>query len=399
MELSGTLTWTRETLDVYENISLTQSNYAYQINQQTVLGIFGTQNLLVGVSAGISNAGTQNTFIGANAGTGNTSGSHNTFVGEEAGYFKTTGNGNAFTGYRAGYRNYSGSQNAFFGDEAGHYNDGNNNAFFGNAAGFGFFVSSAQPPSNDTFIGEEAGRNTLGSNNTFVGYQSGYNNILGYSNIYIGNVGGNESGMIRIGDVQTDTYIAGIYNSAAGTGPFQSVCVGTNGKLWGVSALASCITSSRRFKENILDMGGSTSKLLQLRPVTFFYKPQYDEGSHELQYGLIAEEVAKVYPEMVVYDKDGQPYTVKYQMLAPMLLNEVQKQHAVVAAQQDELQTQVQQIKAQRQEIDGLKLQLQQQNASLQERLTKLESYVATQMKTASDNPPRTTPGASGGLQ
>ena len=113
---------------------------------------------------------------------------------------------------------------------------------------------------------------------------------------------------------------------------------------------------------------------------------------------------------MVVYDKDGQPYSVKYQLLAPMLLNELQKQHAVVAAQQDELQTQLQQIKTQQQrmqalwqEIDGLKLQLQlqqqQQNTSLQERLTKLESYVATQMKTASDNPPRTTPVAKGGLQ
>ena len=76
-----------------------------------------------------------------------------------------------------------------------------------------------------------------------------------------------------------------------------------------------------------------------------------------------------------------------------------QQQDTVVGALQEEVQTQLQQIKAQRQEIDGLKLQLQQQNASLQERLSKLESYVATQMKIASDNPPRTTPGANGGLQ
>jgi hypothetical protein len=69
-------------------------------------------------------------------------------------------------------------------------------------------------------------------------------------------------------------------------------------------------------------------KLLQLRPVNFFYKPQYDDGSHLLQYGLIAEEVAKVYPEMVAYDNDGQLLTVKYQLLAPILLNEVQKQNA-----------------------------------------------------------------------
>ena len=153
-------------------------------------------------------------------------------------------------------------------------------------------------------------------------------------------------------------------------------------------------------------MGDSSSNLMKLRPVTYLYKPEYDKGPRSLQYGLIAEEVAEVYPDLIAYEPDGKPLTVNYQNLSAMLLNELQKQHTVVAAQQDELQTQLQQIKtqqqqmqAQRHEIDGLKLQLQQQNVSLQERLTKLESYVATQMKTASDNPPRTAPGANGGLQ
>ena len=84
------------------------------------------------------------------------------------------------------------------------------------------------------------------------------------------------------------------------------VCVDPNGTL-GTTGCTSA-PSSRRFKEQIADMGDSSSKLLQLRPVTFFYKPQYDDGSRTLQYGLIAEEVAKVYPEMAVYDKDSQPY-------------------------------------------------------------------------------------------
>jgi len=84
-------------------------------------------------------------------------------------------------------------------------------------------------------------------------------------------------------------------------------------------------------------MGDSSSKLLQLRPVTFRYKPQYDDGSHALQYGLIAEEVAKLYPEMVGYDKDGQPSSVKYQSLTPMLLNEVQKQNAQIRSLEDRL--------------------------------------------------------------
>ena len=152
----------------------------------------------------------------------------------------------------------------------------------------------------------------------------------------------------------SNTYIQGINSSAAGTtAPIQTVCVDGSGKLWGTAG--TCNASSRRFKDQIADMGDSSSKLFQLHPVSFFYKPRYDDGTHAVQYGLIAEEVAKVYPEMAVYDKDGQPSGVKYQLLAPMLLNELQKEHAVVMSQQDELQTQLQQINSQRQEIDSLK--------------------------------------------
>ena len=269
--------------------------------------------------------------------------------------------------------------------------------------------------SYDTFVGYDTANGlTVGSKNIFLGFAAGNNNGGGDNDIYIGNLGCpgpapcSESNTIRIGGVgsvgsygpQTAAYIVGIYNSTATpTPPFQAVCVDLNGTLFGTTPGTNCVTSSRRFKDHIADMGDSSSKLFQLRPVTFFYKPQYDDGSHHLQYGLVAEEVAQVYPEMVAYDKDGKPFTVLYQMLVPMLLGEFQKEHAVVMTQQHELQTQLQRIKAQRQEIDGLKLQQQQQNALLQERLSKLESYVATQMKTASDNPSRATPAANGGLQ
>jgi hypothetical protein len=137
------------------------------------------------------------------------------------------------------------------------------------------------------------------------------------------------------------------------------VYINTNGQL-------GTLTSSRRFKDNIQDMGTASSKLFQLRPVTFNYKPQFDDGSHLLQYGLIAEEVAKVYSDMVVYDKDGQPYTVRYQLLAPMLLNELQKQNAVVAAQQESLRTQQQ----------GQIQTLQRQNEEIQQRLSRLETLL-----------------------
>jgi Chaperone of endosialidase len=174
---------------------------------------------------------------------------------------------------------------------------------------------------------------------------------------------------------------AGIYNSAGTPAPpTEMVCVDSLGLLFG--AIGACPgSSSRRLKDNIADMGSSSNKLFQLRPVTFFYKSQYDDGSHALQYGLIAEEVATVYPEMAVYDKDGQPSGVKYQLLAPMLLNEVQKQYR-------RAETQAQIIQEQEEKIDDL-----------EQRLARLESYVATQMKAAADNPPQTTPGANGGLQ
>lgn len=120
-------------------------------------------------------------------------------------------------------------------------------------------------------------------------------------------------------------------------------------------------------------MGDSTNALMKLRPVTFLYKPEYDKGERTLQYGLIAEEVAKVYPELVANDKDGKPYTVRYQYLTTMLLNEVQKQYRRAEGQADV-------IKAQQQEIEGLRQQLQVQNAALQERLSRLESLARVEV-------------------
>ncbi len=134
------------------------------------------------------------------------------------------------------------------------------------------------------------------------------NNQSGSNNVYIMNQGppGSESNTIRIGTQgtgdgqQNAAYIAGIYGSTSSGG--IAVYVNSNGQL-GTS------TSSLRFKEQVRDMGDSTNALMKLRPVTFLYKPEYATGERTLQYGLIAEEVAKVYPELVAYDKDGQPYS------------------------------------------------------------------------------------------
>ena len=131
---------------------------------------------------------------------------------------------------------------------------------------------------------------------------------------------------------------------------------------------------------------------MKLRPVTFLYKPEYDKGQRTLQYGLIAEEVAEVYPDLVAYDPDGKPYTVKYQYLTTMLLNEMQKQYhraeeqaELNKAQQQDVKAQSEVIKTQQQEIDSLKAQLRLQNAAFQERLSRLESIVGTQTQIAAD--------------
>ncbi len=104
---------------------------------------------------------------------------------------------------------------------------------------------------------------------------------------------------------------------------------------------------------------------MKLRPVTFFYKPEYETGERTLQYGLIAEEVAKVYPELVVSDKDGQPYTVKYQYLTTMLLNELQKEHRKVEELKAELVVQ--------------NAELKKQNEQLEQRLMRVETLLQSQ--------------------
>jgi hypothetical protein len=387
-------------LDINGNVNTTNTVSSYMIGYAPVLQISGTSNLFVGENAGTGNTGAWNTFTGFAAGYGNT-GDTNTFTGAIAGA-NNTGSGNTISGVQAGEAN-TGSENTFTGALAGgsFANGGSFNTFTGYYSGGNNLTGNS-----NVFLGAFAGYRMLsGSSNTFVGPSAGKNETAVSNNIEIGTLGpapsnaNNGSNTILIGTEgsHTDTYIAGIYLAPTTVNPNYIVCVDSTGKLWGGPGV--CAPSSRRFKEQIHDMEDSSSQLMKLRPVTFFYKPQQDDGSHLMQYGLIAEEVAKVYPEMVVYDKDGQPYSVRYQLLAPMLLNELQKEHTVVMAQQDELQTQLQQIKAQRQEIDGLERQLQQQNASLQKRLQSLESYVATQMKIASDVQPATTASPSGDTQ
>jgi hypothetical protein len=174
--------------------------------------------------------------------------------------------------------------------------------------------------------------NTTGSNNIAIGFCAACNVTGGNSNnIEIGTAGAStDNGVISIGTsgVQTSFFAQGIYGISSGSNNAIPVLIDSSGQLVTVS-------SSRRFKEDIQDMGEASSGLMRLRPVTFRYKKLLADGSQPMQYGLIAEEVAEVYPDLVAYSADGQMETVKYQVLDSMLLNEVQRQQAEIRDQRD----------------------------------------------------------------
>ncbi len=212
---------------------------------------------------------------------------------------------------------------------------GNGNVYLGWASG-----SSGTTAAFNTFLGAQTGfYNVTGINNTYVGFGAGTGNANGNFNLYLSNSGANnESNTIRIGDNnQFSTYIAGVYGVTSGSG--VPVYINSNGQL-------GTLTSSQKYKEDIHDLGDITTALMKLRPVTFYYKREYDKGERTLQYGLIAEEVAKVFPELVAYNPDGTPYTVRYQYLSSILLGVVQKQYRQAQVQADLVHTQEQRIDA-----------------------------------------------------
>jgi hypothetical protein len=256
--------------------------------------------------------GFENTAVGIDALRDNTTGEGNTAIGNGALIRNTTGDANTTVGNNVLIFNTIGSENTGLG--AG--------ALFSNNAG-----------ADNTALGVSAlASNTTGDNNIAVGSGAGALLTTGDNNIDIGNQGvAAESNTIRIGTAgtQTKTFIAGI-TGAVVANPLTVQVNSATGQL-GVPA------SSRRYKEDIRDMGEASSKLLQLRPVMFRYKKAYDGGSKPLDYGLIAEEVAEVYPDLVVYNNVGEVESVQYQKLPVILLNEVQKQHRELKSQKEEI--------------------------------------------------------------
>ena len=322
----------------------------------------GTDNTAIGADALANNvSGSDNTAVGFQAlllATGN----HTTAVGSEALFFDTSGHDNTATGFQALLNNTSGIENAASGafalinNQTGDFNTatgtgalqanigGDANTATGTAAlsdntsGINntangvnalFFNTTGH---DNTADGLNALLNNRGSNNIAVGSQAGSNLTSGSNNIDIGNLAvAGESGKIRIGKqgTQNATFIAGIYNMHEG-GTIKPVFINSNGRL-GTQPPAS----ARKFKEEIKAMEKSSEGMLKLKPVTFRYK---NDAEHTPQFGLIAEEVANVNPDLVVRDEHGEVYTVRYEAVNAMLLNEFLKARRQIDAQQKQIE-------------------------------------------------------------
>jgi hypothetical protein len=298
----------------------------------------GNFNTAVGAGTLFANTGNNNTAIGAAALLSNTGGFYNTADGAFALLSNTEGNGNTASGNQALYSNISGSNNAAFGYTALLNNTESFNTALGSqtlvfntdghvntAAGYQALVFNTSGFQNTAIGAYALYSNTTGYSNIALGESAGHDLATGHSNIYIGNAAvAAESGTIRIGDLdQTATYVAGIVGAAVNGAP---VVVNGGGQL-GVAP------SSRRFKNEIKPMDKASEAILALKPVTFRYKKEIDSKSIP-QFGLVAEEVEKVNPDLVARDRDGRPYTVRYDAVNAMLLNEFLKEHRKVEEQQ-----------------------------------------------------------------
>jgi hypothetical protein len=280
----------------------------------------GDSNTATGSQALFSNTGVRNTADGYAALNSNTTGERNTATGRAALTFNTTGNNNTADGHDALFSNTSGIRNAASGSFALFSNTTAND---NTATGYFALFSNTTGNSNTAHGYDALVNNTTGAGNIALGNFAGSNLTTGDNNIDIGNLGlSGEAGTMRIGTIgtQTATYIAGIYTTPVAQG--LVVKVDSTGHL-------GTVGSSARFKDDIKPMNNASEAILGLRPVTFHYKKELDpEGIP--QFGLVAEDVAKVNPDLVVRDGDGKVYTVRYDAVNAMLLNEFLKQHRIV---------------------------------------------------------------------
>lgn len=318
-------------------------NYNTATGYHSLVWNTGDSNTATGSEALLNNqGGNGNTATGSGALYNNTNAGRNTANGFQSLYTNTTGGDNTATGFQALFTNSGGFSNTADGIQSLYSNTtGTSNtasgyqALFSNTTGANntanglVALENNTTGRNNTAIGTVAlFGNKTGSNNTAVGANAGQNLTSGSNNIDIGaNVLGaaGEANTIRIGKqgTQKQTLIAGIFGTAVSG---SQVVVSSNGKL-GVA------TSSAQFKEAIRPMDKASEAILALKPVTFRYKDEIDPDKVP-QFGLVAEEVDKVAPGLVIHDEEGKPFTVRYEAVNAMLLNEFLKEHRKVQEQQ-----------------------------------------------------------------
>jgi hypothetical protein len=376
----------------------------------------GVNNTAVGAAALLNNTATGNTAIGSNAllnnttgGTlenvqgfdvgpnvavgwqaleSNTIGSANTAVGYQAlhsfitgpvGFeqlglstavgFQALGNatgslGNAAFGYRALYNNTEGTGNTAIGLVALRENttggsntatgvsalQNNTSGAFNTANGAGSLVNNGTGGANVAIGSQALGSNSAGHQNTAVGAAALFNSTIGTGNIGIGINAGlgvtTASSVICIGasgaNVSDSCYIGNIFGVTSSGG--TAVFVNSDGKL-GTS------TSSRRFKKDIKPMDSGSEAVFALTPVSFRYKEEIDPAGMQ-QFGLVAEDVEKINPDLVVRDKEGRPYSVRYEQVNAMVLNEFLKEHRTVQELKKEVAALIATVKQQAEQLE-----------------------------------------------
>jgi hypothetical protein len=304
----------------------------------------GNFNTAIGAGALFSNTGTENTATGAGALLNNTTGSFNTANGEAALFFNTTGDKNTATGSSALVQNTTGDENTASGWGALWKNT---TGFWNTAEGSAALTSNTTGARNIAIGKSTLNKNTTGSLNTATGEDALFNNTVGNLNTAIGqgalaeNTTGSHNtaigyqagidvstaaNVICIGsnvagaNASNTTWIGNIYGRITRNATTAPVVVSADGQL-------GTVASSERFKKDVATMEKASESILSLRPVTFHYKTDTTDTA---QFGLIAEEVAKVNPALVLLDNEGKPFTVRYDAVNAMLLNEFLKEHGKV---------------------------------------------------------------------
>jgi len=343
-------------------------------------GCLASENTALGEDALSSNTtGPFNTATGFQALFSNTTGDANVATGHLALSSNTTGGFNTATGVNALLSNTTGSENTATGVDAlavnttGFQNtaDGifalnlNTTGYRNTATGFAALANNTTGRNNTADGLDALKNNTTGNNNIALGFEAGNKLFTGSNNIYIGSHGDfSQSRTIRIGDPSTHerTAIAGIsgVTVAAGVG----VIIDASGQL-------GTVVSSARFKEGIKPMEEASEAILRLKPVTFRYKHDLDpEGIP--QFGLVAEDVEKVNPDLVARDEQGKPYTVRYEAVNTMLLNEFLKDHKKVESLEKAVAEQQKDNAAMRSMLKEQAAQIQKVSARLE--VTKTEA-------------------------